>query len=43
MLGEQDAQEDLRQIRDTYSELVRFWTLDEDLMDEFDEKIGLLR
>jgi len=43
VLGEQDAQEDLKEIRSMYVELVRFWMLDEDLMDEFDEKISLLK
>lgn len=43
VLGEKDAQEDIKQIRDMYAELVRFWMLDEDLMDKFDEKIGLLK
>ena len=40
VLGEQDAQEDLKQIRDMYVELVRFWTLGDDLIEAFDEKIG---
>lgn len=43
VLGEQDSQDDLKQIRDMYVELVRFWDLDEDLIGEFDEKIGLLK
>jgi hypothetical protein len=43
VLGLEDAQEDLRQIRDMYVELVRFWALDEHLIEEFDEKIGLLK
>ena len=43
VLGEQDAQYDLKQIRDMYLELIRFWDLDEDLIGEFDEKIGLLK
>ncbi len=43
VLGEDDAQDDLKQIRDMYVELVRFWDLDEDLIGEFDEKIGLLK
>ncbi|HEY5584282.1 MAG TPA: hypothetical protein VIK78_07315 [Ruminiclostridium sp.] len=43
VLGNEDAQEDLKQIRDMYIELVRFWALDEDLSDEFDEKVGILK
>lgn len=43
VLGEQDAQDDLKQIRDMYVELIRFWDLDEDLIGEFDEKIGLMK
>ena len=39
VLGLVDAQEDLKQIRDMYVELVRFWTLDEHLIEEFDEQI----
>jgi hypothetical protein len=42
VLGEGDAQDDLKQIRDMYVELIRFWDLDEDLIGEFDEKIGML-
>ena len=42
VLGEVDAQDDLKQIRDMYVELIRFWDLDEDLIGEFDEKIGML-
>lgn len=43
VLGEGDAQDDMKQIRDMYVELVRFWDLDEDLIGEFDEKIGLMK
>jgi hypothetical protein len=43
VLGLVDAQEDLRQIRDMYVELVRFWALDEHLIEEFDEQFGLLK
>ena len=43
VLGAQDAREDVKQIRDMYVELVRFWALDEDLIDKFDEKIRLLK
>ena len=43
VLGEDDAQDDLKQIRDMYVELVRFWDLDEDVIGEFDEKIELMK
>ena len=43
VLGEADAQEDLKQIRDIYIELVRFWDLEEHLIDEFDEQIGIVK
>lgn len=43
VLGELDAQEDVKQLRDMYVELIRFWTLDEELIDRFDEKVGLMR
>ncbi len=43
VLGDQDAQDDLKQIRDMYIELIRFWDLDEDLIGDFDEKIGLMK
>ena len=41
--GEEDAQEDLKRLREVYEDLVLFWGLDEDLIDEFDEKIGILK
>jgi len=42
VLGEQDAQEDIRQIRSMYEEIVRFWFNDnENLINLFDEKIAL--
>ena len=41
--GEEDAQEDLKRLREVYEDLVLFWGLDEELIDEFDEKIGLLK
>ena len=41
VLGLADSQDDLKQIRDIYIELVRFWDLDEELVNEFDEQIGL--
>lgn len=34
-----DAERDISQIRDMYEELVRFWDLDESLMERFDVKI----
>lgn len=45
VLGE-DAEEHVKQIREMYIELIRFWGLDEEyfaLMEEFDEQIGLLK
>lgn len=42
VLGEQDAQDDLKQIRDMYVELVAFWDLDQDLIGEFDEKVTIV-
>lgn len=43
VLGEDDAKEDLKKIREVYEDLVLFWGLDEELIDEFDEKIGILK
>jgi len=43
VLGKLDAQEDVKQIRDMYIELIRFWTLDEELIDMFDEKVGRIK
>ena len=43
VLGEEDAQEDLKRLREVYEDLVLFWGLDEDLIDEFDEKVGILK
>jgi hypothetical protein len=42
VIGLVDAQEDLKQIRDMYVELVRFWDLDESLVKEFDGQIVIL-
>lgn len=42
VLGE-DAQEDLKRLRDVYEDLVLFWGLEEDLIDDFDERIGILK
>lgn len=43
VLGEEDAKEDLKKLREVYEDLVLFWGLDEKLIDEFDEKIGILK
>ena len=43
VLGVEDAQDDLKRLREIYEDLVLFWGLDEDLIDVFDEKIGLLK
>lgn len=43
VLGEEDAKEDLKKLREVYEDLVLFWGLDEDMIDEFDEKIGILK
>jgi hypothetical protein len=41
--GEEDAQEDLKKLRAVYEDLVFFWGLDEELINDFDEKIGILK
>lgn len=38
--GVEDAKVDIKQIREMYEELVRFWDLDERLVDEFDMEVG---
>ena len=43
VLGWEGAKEELNPLRDMYIELVEFWNLGEDLLDEFDEKIGLVK
>lgn len=43
VLGEEDAKEDLKKLRGVYEELILFWGLGEELIDEFDEKIGILK
>ncbi len=43
VLGEEEAKEDLKKLREVYEELVLFWGLDEELIDEFDEKIRILK
>ena len=42
VMGEEDDQEDINQLREVYGDLIMFWGLDEDLLDEFDEKVGML-
>lgn len=42
VLGE-DAKEDLKKLREIYEELVEFWGLDEELIEEFDERVGILK
>jgi len=42
-VGVEDAQDDLKKLREVYEDLVLFWGLYEELMDEFDEKIGMLK
>lgn len=39
VLGD-DSEDDVKQIRDMYEELVGFWDLDERLIDEFDMEVG---
>lgn len=43
VLGEEEAKEDLKKLREVYEELVLFWGLDEELMDAFNENIGMLK
>ena len=43
VLGEEDSKEELKKLREVYEDLVLFWGLDEELIDEFDEKIGILK
>lgn len=43
VLGEEDAKEDLKKLREVYEDLVLFWGLDEELIGEFDEEIGILK
>lgn len=43
VLGEEDAKEDLKRLREIYEELVLFWDLDEVQLDKFDEKISILK
>ena len=39
--GAEDAKDDLKRLREVYEDLVLFWGLDEELIDEFDEKVGI--
>lgn len=43
VLGLDGAKDELNPLRDMYIELVEFWDLGEDLLDEFDQKIGLVK
>jgi hypothetical protein len=43
VLGLNGAKEELNPLREVYIELVEFWNLGEDLLDEFDVKIGLVK
>ena len=43
VLGVEDAEADIKQIREMYEELVHFWDLDERLIDEFDKKVDILK
>ena len=43
VLGLEGAKDELNPLRDMYIELVEFWNLGEDLLDEFDKKIGLVK
>lgn len=43
VLGEEDAQEDLKRMKVVYDDLILFWGLDEDLINEFDENIGIFK
>ncbi|RXM74059.1 hypothetical protein DP144_12930 [Clostridium tetani] len=38
VLGE-EAKEDIKLIKDIYEEIIRFWGLDEELIDEFEREI----
>lgn len=37
VLGEVDAQEDVKRLREVYEDLVLFWGLDEDWIETFDK------
>lgn len=37
VLGEADAEEDVKRLREVYGDLVLFWGLDEDKIEVFDE------
>jgi len=43
VLGEEDAQEDLKKLREVYEDLILFWGLDEGLINDFDENIEILK
>ena len=43
VLGVEDAKEDLKKLRDMTEELTRFWNLDGKYLEEFDERIPILK
>ena len=43
VLGEEDSKEELKKLREVYEDLVLFWGLDEELINEFEEKVGILK
>lgn len=43
VLGKEDAQEDLKKLREVYEDLILFWGLNEELINELDENIGILK
>lgn len=40
VMGEDDARGDILKLRDVAHDLVDFWGLDEQLKDDFDERVG---
>lgn len=40
VMGEDDARGDILKLRDVVHDLVDFWGLDEQLKDDFDERVG---
>ena len=43
VLGEEGAKEALKKLKEVYEGLVLFWGLDEELIYEFDENIGIIK
>lgn len=43
VMGEIDAQVDLKKLREVYEDLIIFWELDERLIEAFDGRIGMMR